>query len=451
MATGSVTFSGLASGLDSARLIEQLVSLERRPIDAMRNSQTALRSQSSRLGDIRTKLLAWQEVARDLSSRETASPTKAASADESVVRVKSGGDAPLGSFDVHVVSLAKAHRSYTNAFASATTAGVAGAGSFTVQIGTQPPAVIAIEATDTLADVASKINDAGAGVTATLVYSGTAYRLQIAGTATGADNAVTFSETGTTLGLADAPNQVVAASDAEITLDGFTITNSTNTLTEAIAGVTLELRGTSGVGESTAVTIEDDPDALATVLETFVSTYNQLTTAIGKEFQGTPGLARTDSLAGDGALRALQSSIRSAVTSTVATGGAYETLASIGVSVTRDGSLTLDKEKLGAAFAADRGAVRDLLAGTTSVDGIMTAIDEGLERFSAAGDGVLATRMDGISDRVRDLDDRAEAFERRIDAYETSLRMRFAALEQLVSGLQAQGAQVTSILTQLSS
>lgn len=447
-----VTFSGLATGIDTAALVTQLMSLERIPADALRTQQSALRSQSTRLGDIRTKLLALRDAARGLDTRVEGQPMKASSSGESVVRATARDGAAPAVIPVHVTSLAAAERTYSDAFSAANVAGAAGAGTFTIQVGLNPPTVITIEATDTLADVVGRVNASGAAVTASLVYDGLNYRIQIAGTRTGAAQAIEFSESGTSLGLATPANQVQAASDAVFSIDGFAMTRPQNQVTDAIEGVTLDLVGVSPSPSPTEVRVSRDPAALKSRLDTFVSAYNSVSRAVSSEFQTTTAQGRgASSLQGDSTLRTLQARLRSLALGEVgAPTDDYRTLASIGVSIGRTGELSIDAAKLDAAVAEDPSAVATVLAGADSLEGgVMSAFDDFVGSFTSVGGAGISARMDAISTRVRGMDDRIAGMERRLELYETSLRSRFAALEELVSGLQAQGSQITAILSSL--
>lgn len=443
-----LSFSGLATGLDSARLISELVRLERAPIQRVEVKQGQLNSQSDKLSNVKSLLEKLQGTAQGLDTRaETLSSFATSTQDGSVTATASGG-ASLGSFNVDVTSLATSERTYSDPISAKDQAGLFGSGQITIQVGSEAAVNIDVTASDTLETVASAINASSASVTAGVLFDGTNYRLQITGDESGAANAITFTESGTTLGLATPANQVQAAADAVFSIDGFSMTRPTNAVSDAIPGVTLDLLGATS-GPAT-VTVQRDSIAIQDQLQEFVDAYNDVATAISAEFAYS-GQARTgDSLSGDSTLRGLQSRLRTLIGQSVtALSEPYQTLYSIGIRSGNDGQLSIDEDALTEALANDPEAVAAVLGTDGGATGVLASLDVGIEEYVRASDGILTQRISGIDDTVRGLDDQIDRMEVRIEKYETSLRAEFAALESLVSGLQAQGNQMLSMLGQL--
>jgi len=448
--TPLITVGGLASGLDTNSLISALLDVARKPIKQLQTQQAALNSQSARLKLIKTKLEALQNAAQALDTPREVLAAKATSSNESIVKATATSGTSFGSVPVIVTSLATAERTYSAPFASKTQTFGAG-GSFEIQIGSSNT-VISVGPTDTLESLVSKVNGSGARVTASLVYDGNAYRLGITALDTGAANAVTFVEHGTevqTLALSSAANQVQAAADASFKVDGFPMARASNTVTDAIDGVTLELTGTSA--SPATVTVARDASAAKSKLETFVTAYNDVMKAIGAEFAYTGKARGADSLSGDPTLRGLQSRLRSLTGQTVAgLTGTYTSLASVGVSTNRDGTLTFDSAKLEAAYSKDPNGVSALLSkGTSGPTGVLSQISTAVDAYTRGGDGSLTVRIDGIAGRVSTLDKQIASMESRIDTYESGLRKQFSELERLMSSLNTQSSQMTSILSQM--
>lgn len=441
------TFSGLASGIDTASLIQQLVQLERRPIDQLSDKQTDLNKMSGRLGTIRTQLDAIKNAAAALDSRTETLFSKASSSDSDVVGVTATGGAALGTFTIDVTELAAAERTYSNEFTSRSATGLFGTGTLQVGIGTDTKS-ITVESGDTLDSVASKINTSGAAVRAAVVYDGTGYYLQVSGNETGAANAITFTETGTTLGLSDPLNEKITATDAAFTIDGFlNVTRSSNTVSDALTGVTFELKE-KDTGPVT-VTVSRDTEALKGAVTKFVDAYNAATRSINTEFAFSGQARLGDSLSGDSALRGLQTRLRSlAGTRIEGFASPLDALTGIGITTGRDGTLTLDATKLGAALEKNPEGVAKLLSGDTNagVDGMMKRFQDLASEYTTSGSGILASRIKSYSDRVRLIETQKESMERRLEKFEDQLREKFANLEQVVSGLQSQGQQMTAML-----
>ena len=443
------SFSGLASGIDSTALISGLVGIARQPITRLQKEQSTLSQQAARVDDLRSKLSTFRTAAQALNSTQEVLATKASSADATIVKVTAGADATTSAYDIHVTSLATSTRAYANPVAAKDQTGLFGTGTLSLTIGTTTTD-ITVDASDTLASVAGKINDADIGAVAGLFFDGTNWRLSVNGTATGAANAVGFAEAGgLTLGLSDPANLVQPALDAVFEVDGFGVTSASNTVSTAIEGVTLELVNASPTTASTGVKIDRDPAALETKVNDFAKAYNDVMAAIDAE---TPrnGVPRAGALSGDATLRSIQARLRNVVGQDVAgLTGNYKTLASVGISLGRTGTMSVNATKLTAAAAADPMGVASLFAAEGTSTGLMRTIDTTLEGYVKTSTGVLSTKSKGLRDRANTLNDRIDGMERRVSKYEDTLKRQFVSLEQLVSGLNAQSNQLASITRNL--
>lgn len=448
MTTPIATFSGLATGLDTASIIEQLVQLESLPITRMQQKQSNLESMKSRIKTIESRVDTLKGAAEAFDTRTNVLAASASSANESQVRATASGGAPLGTYNIEVSQLAQAERTISDTFAAADTTGLFGTGTLDITIDGDTT-TIDVEATDTLASIATKITESGAAVSAAVIFDGTNYRLQVSGQETGSSKDITFTETGTSLGLDDPGNQLVAAQDAMFTIDGLAMTRESNAVSGAISGVDLELTGitTSAV----AVTVDRDSDALQEKLQAFVDAYNSVQNGINVEFVYT-GEARTgDSLAGDSTLRGLQSNLSDAVVASVGITGALSTFAELGINTTRTGSLEFDTDRFREVLANKPSEVVNLLAGndTLGIEGLSQRFSDLVDAYSDSSDGILTQRISSYDEQVRSIDDRILQMQVRIDKFESTLRTKFTSLETLVSGLNAQGDALNMAMASL--
>lgn len=442
-----ISFNGLATGLDTGSLITQLVKAESAPIERLASKQTVIDAKSKKLTSLRTKLDDLRNAALALDSRAEALPTTARSSDEAVVKATASGGSSLGQFDVKVEQLATSARVYSNVAASHDAPGAFGTGTLTLDIGGSSYA-IDVDASDSLDSVSAKIQASGAPLSTAILFDGTGYRLQVSGRATGAANALTVNEGGLTLGLSEPANVVSSGADARLRIDGFLLTRGTNSVSDAITGVTLELKATSPTGTTQSIEIAHDGEALATGLQKLVDAYNAVNTFISAEISWTGSSKPVDSLSGDGTVRSIQARLRDSLLSPVAgTSGAFTTLASLGVSIQRTGALQLDKGKLTAALGRDPEAVAKVLGSSGS--GAMSILAQQADYFSSGSTGVLTSRLGSMSRERKSIDARMEQMQVRVDKYEALLRQQYATLEKTVSGLQNQGSQLTAALDAL--
>ncbi len=403
---------------------------------------------SSRLGTIKTRLESLQTAGEGMDSLDEILGAVVRSSDETRVTATATGDAPLGTYQLEVTQLAAAERTYSDTFAASDSSGLFGTGTFSIQVGADAAVDITVDGTDNLNSVASKINSSGANVKAAVIFDGSNYRLQVSGSDTGASNAITFTETGTTLGLTDVANEIVAARDASFTIDGLAMTRSSNEVADAIPGVTLDLlTQTSG---SVAITVDRDTEGTKEKMQTFVDSYNEVMRGINAEFSFS-GVARVgNSLAGDSMLRSLQSKLSEAIIDPVSGLGDVDRLSLVGIRVQNDGTLELDDAELTAALASDADGVAAFFEGDSdaSVAGFVERLDDVIESFIST-DGLLSIRVDGLDGQVGDVDISIESMEHRIGKFEENLRAKFTNLELVMSGLNAQGQQLISVLSSL--
>ncbi|MEI8257470.1 MAG: flagellar filament capping protein FliD, partial [Deltaproteobacteria bacterium] len=353
----NITFPGLASGLDVTAIVDGLVNFESQPITKLQTKQSQIQSASQTISTFATKLATLQTAARALATPGGFGAFAATSSDSAIVATATGAASP-GAFSVSVTALAQEQRTYSGTQASATAAlGWSG----TLQIGAAggTPASIAVTADDTLSSIATKIGSSGQRVSASVLYDGTNYRLQLRGLDTGAASALSISESGFSSGLADPANTAQNAQDAVLTVDGLSIHRSTNQVTGVVPGVTLAL--TRLTTTPATVQVNSDSTALQQKLATFVNAYNDIVSS-GHTAAGFGGQkAANPTLAGDRAIRSTLDSLSGVLSSAIAgTGGRYTTLYSVGVGRNGDGTLKLDSTKLSAALQADSTGVARL-------------------------------------------------------------------------------------------
>jgi flagellar hook-associated protein 2 len=367
-------------------------------------------------------------------------PRTATSSDARVTVAASSGAAATV-HDVVVKQLARGQITGSRVFTSAD-AGALGAGSLSITTGTATQ-TIDYGATDSLTDIASKINGAGVGASASVLFDGTRYRLMVAATATGTAAAPQFAETGDGLGLADPANTKIPAQNAIARIDGIDVTRGSNVISDAVAGITLTLVTPQAATDvSSTITVALDATSLTAKLSALVSGYNAVNSALHAQLDYTGTKKGTNTLFGDSTLRQLQGALGSIMSSAygVSTASA-NTLGAIGLTRGTDGALTLDSTKLTSALATNPGAISDVFV-TGGFANAMTAMTDEYTRVS---DGMLATKSQSLTTQSRQLQTEADQINTRADALQIQLQAQFTALEASMSSLKSQSAYLTSI------
>jgi flagellar hook-associated protein 2 len=439
---GTITFGGIGSGMDTESIVSALVGVERQGQTALQTKLTANNSSISNLSSVSALLSKLKAASDALDTTAEVGSYKASSSNAAIVASSSGLASP-GKYSITVEKLAKEQRTYSNTIASVGTA-LGQAGTLKLGVGAGATTDISIVATDTLDDVIGKINASGQKITASSFYDGTSYRIQLRGQDSGAANALSITETGTTFGFNVPANTVQAAQDAQIKLDGFTIKSATNQVTGAIRGVTLAL--TAETTDAVTVGVDNDPDGLKTKLTALVDSYNAVVSKV-KELAGNGTVkARDANLAGDSILRSINSRISGALQTVTSSTATYNSLGSIGLSLDRSGKLSLDATKFSKAMAADSDGVTKVLSGAgTGGLGVMGAVSSAVDLFTKTGTGLLANRSDAMSATTKRLQDRIDREEIRINRYAEQLRKQFTLMDTTVASWNSQSSYLSSV------
>lgn len=436
---GTISFGGIGSGLDTEGIVQGLVSASSTGLSALKSRAASTRSAVSTFSEVAGLLFTLKTALSSLSDDSGVKSFKA-SASSSALSASASASAQAGSYSVQIQQLAKEQRSYSSPVASSSAA-LGQVGTLGIQVGGGATKNIDVVATDSLDTIAAKVNAAGGRFSAAILYDGTSYRMQVRGLDTGAANALAFTETGTSLGLTLPGSVYQAAADAQVEIDGFSITRPSNQISGAIPGVTLSLSQLSAT--PVTVGVEADPAALRTKLESFVSAYNAVVSKVHQSAGFGTVKAQNPILAGDSTLRALTARLGSAVLGSVP--GA-STLSSVGVSLTKDGTLALDSSKLDKAMAADPGLVAKTLAGVSGDDGVMDVLGDVVDSFNQTGTGLIAAKKDTLEQRAKSIDARVDREQKHLDWYEDMLRRQFSNMDGSVAASNGQTDYLTRIM-----
>jgi flagellar hook-associated protein 2 len=438
-----VTFGGLATGLDTKALITGLMSVERIPLTKLESQQKTLNSAKSALSSLLSKFAEIKTKATALKDEQGVGGF-AATASSDAVAVSTSGALTPGSYSIDVIQLAAEHKTKTAAVASST-ADLGHDGTLEITVGSSDMVGIDLDPGDSLAEIATKINQSGAKVNAAVVHDGSSYHLLVRGKETGAQNAVTFG--GTTLGLDTGTYQ--DAQDARIVLDDeILISRSTNQFKDVVPGLTLVAK--KKTTEPLTVTVEGDPSSLIGKMKDLVGAYNGAVGAAHVAIGFGALNASNKELAGDATVRRSLDMLSSGIGSAVSgVSGKYNLLAAVGLHLTRDGKLELDETKLKAAMEDDASAVTRLLAGNeaTGTKGAMDKLVEMVDRIGGNSSAMIDMRIKGLGAQASRLDGDIATKERRLGEYEAMLLDKFTQLELLVSQIQSQGSALAGITT----
>lgn len=440
-----IQLSGLA-GFDSASLVDQLVAVAQKPVATLNSKKGQVDSASLTMNSFSTKLSALKTAATALSTTSGFVSMGATSTDTALVGSVTGSAAP-GSYAISVQQLAKSQKMRSDSQASSTTA-LGQAGELSFQIGSGDPIKVNVVATDTLTDIAAKISRSGGRISAGIINAGGSFRLSLQGLDTGESNSITVTEGGSiNLGLSKPANLVEAAQDAKLTVDGLAVTRPTNSVADAIPGVTLAL--TKPTTTPATITIGSDSSALKVKLSNFVSAYNDIVNSAHSATGYGTSKASNSVLAADSAMRRSLDKVTSLVTGQVAGTSSispFRSLSAVGLSTSKDGTLSLDSTKLDAALAKDPGAVSRLFVTDTAsgATGVMKTLADSINDLVGTT-GPVKSRQDALAAQSKRIASSIEDKQKRIDEYEAGLKKQFAALDQAMSKYSAMSSSLGAI------
>ncbi|MBI1766223.1 MAG: flagellar filament capping protein FliD [Acidobacteria bacterium] len=460
----TVNFNGVGSGLDFKALTDSILAEKSRPLSQLQNKNAESSKRSDALKQLNARLLALTAAADALNDRTLGNGRTASSSAANVATATSSAEAATASINLTVTRLATSLTQTSRVYTSDTAAVLAGgATTATFELrkgGASTGTAITIDSSNnTLTGLRDAINKAGAGVNATIVDvdgTGTKFKLALNSNATGTAGRVELVETSATGTAADlnltAVNPPGATTDfsdldASFSLNGLALTRSSNTVSDAVTGLTFNLKSSG----STTISVTSKTSDLNEKLNSLVAAYNDVQSFIAgqytKDGQGRP----SGPLAGDATLRTVQRQIREALGGNAGNnGGAFKNLAELGLSRDDSGKLTLDATVLNEKLSNNLGDVQALLAGKSEgFTGLAAALHDEFDKLSDAVTGTVTTAINGYQDSIKRTEKNIAAQLARLSDLRQSLNRQFAIADAAIGQLNGQSTQLTTILDSL--
>lgn len=462
-----VSTTGLGSGIDIGSLVSQLVKAEGQPaLNAIQRQTDAINTRLSGIGSLKGALSAFQTAVSKLANGSIFQTNTATSSNETILKVTAGTGSVAGAHTVQVGQLAVAQNSVVNAeYANASSVVTATGGTlnFSYAAGSTHTAFsVNIGANATLTNVRDAINTAAGntGMTASIVNVNstvtpgtTVSKLVLTSKDTGVANGFSVAVAGGDAGLnalntATAGNYTTrAAVDAQITIDNtLTATRSSNSITDVLQGVTLNLQS-AAVGTTVNVNVGLDTAAISKTVGDFVTAYNNLhstVASLGK--YGGGGGAANGALIGDSTLRYVSSQIRQDSANVVSSAtGSYNSLAMIGVTIDKTGTMSLDSAKLSSALNTSLQSVSDVFS---SSNGVATRLGSRLTTLLQSG-GPLDSQQTSLNKQLTSLSKRQADQQIRLDNLQQTLQKQFVAMDSAVGQFRSTGSFLTNWISKL--
>ena len=462
----TISSPGVGSQLDVKSIVTQLVALEKRPLDGLKLQAATVQTKVSAFGQIKSLVSALADAAGTLNSLTTYNAVSTRSSNTAAVTASAIGGTAANSFSIKVDSLAKAQSTASGALLPV--GGALGQGTLRLQLGkwtlvpvsftpqsSAGPVDIVVSASDTVSDVASKINGSSAGVSATVLNDASGQRLLLrsrsTGVAAGFEMSVAADGDGNTADAAGLSRLVVGSTiqygaDAKIKVNDIPVSSGTNTFADVVSGVTLTAVATTSTDVD--ITVEPNRTVLKDAVDSFVKAFNAINQMLNDLTKYDPATKAAGLLQGDSTAIGLQNALRGILQSTT-TGSTYKRLADIGITQQLGGGLAVAGAKLDAALA-NGDEVKKLFKadnGNVLTNGVAM-------KFKAFSTGLLATdglfsSKDASLKRSLDLNAREQTqVNAKAARVEASLYRRYNALDVQLNSLSALNSYITQQVAQ---
>ncbi|HTW37459.1 MAG TPA: flagellar filament capping protein FliD [Steroidobacteraceae bacterium] len=457
VSVASSTSAGAAGGsvIDVSSLVSELVAATQDPQENIISNQTqAVTAQISAVGTLQSALSTFQSSLGALDTPSAFGSETASTTDPTAFTATADSDAVLGNYAVSVSQLAQAQQLVSSAFSAGSSAPI-GTGTLQLSLGGTSFTVTVDASDDTVAGLAAAINGAtgNPGIEASVVTGTDGAHLVLTSSLTGASNTIQVTETDSggalsalTYGSGNTANytQESAPQDAEFSIAGVSYTSASNTVSDALSGVTLSLTGTTT--SPATLSVATNTASIESNIDAFVSAYNTLQSSLSSlgSYDSTTGTAGP--MMGSALLLGIQSQIQSALYSIVDTGsGTYNTLASIGITTNSDGTLSVNNTTLSTALSSNYSAVSALFSGSA---GVATSLNTQITNALATG-GPIAETSQTLVQQENSLTQQSNQLQQQMNALSASLTQQYSALNTLLSSLQTTSAYLTQAFDSL--
>jgi len=449
----AMSLGGLASGMDTETIIEQLVSLEKQPIYRYESEISQINKQKDAWRDVNGRLSSLGDKLSELKFSSTFNSRLAESSKEEIATATASNNSAEASYDLDVIQVAEAQRVASTIDITDSTTDLAAVGAGTISIrGTE----ITIGENFSLADIRDEINNTeNLGATATIIDD----NLVIESAETGTSNSLDLQDsTGTVLqdlGVLDTDgttlkNELQSAENAQLSINGIDITSQSNTIDQAVEGMKFELTNSG----SAKIEVSKDTVKAEESVQAFVDQYNSLMNFIDEKSNYNSDTDTASALQGDSTLMRLQSRLRQNVMDSVETGGDLTHISQLGISVDRDGVMTLDSDKLTEALENDAEAVTKFFNADSSEDGfegVANKVDGYVDQLIKTNTGLIPNRINSFDKRIDSLNDSIEDVEASVEMARERYTQQFTAMETALSEMQQQSSWMSSQLSSLGS
>ncbi|MGD0907234.1 MAG: flagellar filament capping protein FliD [Candidatus Acidiferrales bacterium] len=435
---GNVLLPAGSNTINVQTLLNTAIAALDAPLTQLQNEQTTLQTQNSTLQSIENDISTLATAVTSLGdSSGGISALQATSSNTSILSATADSTAAIQNHSITVNSLATTSTYYTAPVATSSTA--IATGSFTLSVGSNAPATITVDNTNnTLDGLASAINGQNLGVTASVVNDASGARLTIVSNTSGAASDITIANDTTGLGFTKA----VTGANASLVVDGIPVSSATNSITGAIPGVTLNLTSASP-NTTVGLSVTPNVSQAESAVNTFVSAWNTVAQDLNTQFSVASDGSGAQPLEADQTLRNVQQQLLSAITYSIGGNNGFVNLASIGLNMNTDGTITTDPTALSNALSNNFSSVQSLLQGTSGFSANLVSV---LNQITDPTQGAITLDLQGMTQSNQDLTNQITAMQATLQTQEQNLTNQYDQMQVALQELPMTQSQLTQQL-----
>lgn len=439
----NVNQSSQGTGIDVTSVVDQIIFAEQAPERIWQQHQIALAAQASSLNSLSSGMNALKDKVLALTDLSGAfSAQTVTSSQPNLVTASAQSGAATGVHTLVIDHLATVSSYYTDPVESSST--TLAHGTFKLSVGTGSNDITIDASNDTLDKLAAYINSHDYGVQASVLNDANGARLALVSKTSGAPGDLNVSANNTGLVF----QKSAAGVNAGFTLDGVPLSSSTNTVTSALPGLTLNLLAAAPATPVT-LTIAHDTTRITQAINDFVSAYNSVIGSINSQFKAGAA-SSAGPLASNSSLRSLQNSLLSDVTYSVDGNNGLVNLASLGIDMHNDGTLSVDSTKLTSAFNSQFADVQNFFQ-SVNADGFGKHFSSDLTSLTSPTTGLLSLNLSENTSNQKVLTKQINDFEDRLTFRRKFLIDQYSRIDAMLRQYPLFLAQITSQLDVLSS
>ncbi|MCE1245872.1 MAG: flagellar filament capping protein FliD [Firmicutes bacterium] len=447
---------GLVSGLSTDSIVSQLMDIEKKPITNLENKKTDLTSKLTAWRSFNTRFQAFTTAVDDLTDADNFKGGSATSSNSDLINVSTSGAVVSGSYTVTVKSLAQTNQISSQGYSSSSSS--LGTGTFTIKVGSASFEPITLDSTNnSLNGLKEKINSGSYGVTASIINTGgdtPQYKLVLTSNTSGSKGAIEISNT-LSGGVSPTFSTIQEGTDAHIVLgksgtssSAIDIYSSSNSVTDVVPGVTLDLKGVD-TSEEVSITVSQSTKSAKAAINSFIEQFNNLADYFDDQFYYDSATEKTGTLFSDSTLISTKSQLYSMVTSTYGTGSSISDLSKMGITLDKSGKLAItDSDALDKAL--DDNMSDTVKFFTDSENGFATKLNTFVESANDTTKGIFTTTEDYYNSEIEDIDNQITAKNSYLEKVEARYYEKFSALEAAMAKLKSQGDYLSQQISAMS-